>query len=235
MEIRQEEEFIIIDEVLSKNSIENFQNVIIPHLQYNIGDTYKGTSGLSNNFFIKNEIKNIYEQFQFSYTAYNSLSPTPFLKEEHYHLLSLPLTLACIEMGWTYTSHTLLRIKANLQTQAPKEFKGYYNEPHTDLNKDHFQIYPNSLTAIYYVNDSDGDTVFFEEEGGNSHFYNIDATIKKYNNLTIKKTIPPKENKMVIFPSHILHSGSHPVNHTLRSVINYNFQPITINDPNSRE
>ena len=58
--------------------------------------------------------------------------------------------------------------------------------------------------------------------------------IQKYNNLTIKKIVSPKQNKMVIFPAKTLHSGSHPINSTLRSVINYNFSAVNIRNTNSR-
>ena len=233
MKVVNDGEFTIIEDVLPKESVDGFENIIIPHLKYSIGENYKGTSGISNDYFRKLGIENIYEQFQFYCLSFSN-SDRDFQKE-NYHLLTLPLTLACLGIGLCYTFDQIIRIKANIQTQAPKKFKGYYNEPHTDLSIEELRIYENSFTAIYYVNDSDGDTFFFEGTGGDTHILNNEEIIQKYNNLNIKKIVSPKQNKMVIFPSHILHSGSHPINSTLRSVINYNFLAFNIKNPSSRE
>ena len=65
MNVINEGEFTIIEDVLPKESIEGFENIVIPHLNYSMGENYKGTSGISNDFFDKHGVKNIYEQFQF--------------------------------------------------------------------------------------------------------------------------------------------------------------------------
>ena len=233
MNVINEGEFTIIEDVLPKESIEGFENIVIPHLNYSMGENYQGTSGISNDFFNKHGIKNIYEQFQF-YNLVFSNRERDFQKE-HYHLLTLPLTLACLSIGLCYTFDHLIRIKANIQTKAPKEFEGRYNKPHIDLSPDELSVYQDTFTAIYYVNDSDGDTFFFEgQESGFTTMLGDKENIQKYNNLTIKKIVSPKQNKMVIFPAKTLHSGSHPINSTLRSVINYNFSAVNIRNTNSR-
>ncbi|QPB08075.1 DNA endonuclease V [Synechococcus phage S-H9-1] len=71
------------------------------------------------------------------------------------------------------------------------------NAIHTD------HTFPNAYTGIYYVNDNDGYT-FFE-----------DGTC-----------IDSVANRMVIFPSHLRHSGTTCTNSPYRSVINVNFFPV---------
>ena len=53
-----------------------------------------------------------------------------------------------------------IRQKLNLLGQNSSIKEGKYNTPHID-NK-----WFNSYSMIYYVNDSDGDTIIFNEKGG---------------------------------------------------------------------
>jgi len=71
-----------------------------------------------------------------------------------------------------------------------------------------------SYTAIYYANDSDGDTFIFNE----SYLEKIEDISK----LTIKKRVSPKKGRVVLFPANTLHAGSFPTEHEDRMVINYN-------------
>lgn len=98
------------------------------------------------------------------------------------------------------TPYKLLRIKCNLSTKI-ESFKSHeYNIPHTDFDNLH------SKTGIYYVNDSDGDTFFFNNEG------------------TVIQRVTPKKNRFVLFDSNTIHAGSHPAKSNKRLTINYNFE-----------
>jgi|TARA_E500000318_G_scaffold24298_2_gene24481 hypothetical protein len=70
-------------------------------------------------------------------------------------------------------------------------------KPHKDLTHNHYAM-------IYYVNDSDGDTIFYD------------------NKENIIKKISPKKGRIAFFNGDILHSGSAPTQN-LRIVLNYNF------------
>ena len=59
------------------------------------------------------------------------------------------------------------------------------------------------VVILYYVNDADGDTVFFD---GNNN---------------IVKSVTPKKGTAVLFNGHILHAGGIPKKHS-RCIVNYN-------------
>lgn len=80
----------------------------------------------------------------------------------------------------------------------PYDTKLDYAKPHTDFgpNVPHWVV-------LYYVNDSDGDTVFFD------------------NNNNIIERVTPKKGRVVLFNGNILHSGGIPKSNP-RCVINFN-------------
>ena len=98
-----------------------------------------------------------------------------------------------------------------------------YNTPHVDMHDDHY-------TALYYINDSDGDTHLFEQYDRpipGSSFIERQHKIK-VQNYTVNKTISPQKNRLLIFDGHQLHASSHPKESPFRVVLNINF---TTKDP----
>jgi hypothetical protein len=96
-----------------------------------------------------------------------------------------------------------LRMKANLLTQCSFSNDDFYNTPHLDRTDGE-----KFFTAIYYVNNSDGDTFFFD---------------KVNNEFIISKRVEPKKGRLIIFDGNIYHTGRHPKNSFKRIVINFNF------------
>lgn len=109
-------------------------------------------------------------------------------------------------MPFEYKS--IARIKANWTTQQPGNVDGMHSPVHVD-----FDI-PNLKTAVYYVNDSDGDTVLFNERVGTD------------TPLTIKSKVTPKKGTLLIFDGSLLHAAEFPQTSKYRMVINLNFVPI---------
>jgi len=91
--------------------------------------------------------------------------------------------------------HLLInRVKFNLLWRV-KEAAGRWNTPHRDVdNPDDF------ISAVYYVKDADGDTVLFYP----------DETVR----------VKPKQGRVLVFPSTLLHASSSPVESHERIVIN---------------
>lgn len=99
------------------------------------------------------------------------------------------------------------RAKANLCTRLADKNKDHFQTPHID------ECFPH-VAMIYYVNDSDGDTVIFKERA--TDLYSV-------NSLTEYTRIKAKKGRCVIFDGSILHAGSHPVINNQRFVLNFNF------------
>lgn len=92
------------------------------------------------------------------------------------------------------------RIKSNLNVHWVKKYnKENYQPPHKDLTHPQFQ------SLLYYVNDTDGDTYFFDDD------------------LKIVNKVSPKKNRAILFPSNMIHAGSNPMENKLRIVINFIF------------
>ena len=90
---------------------------------------------------------------------------------------------------------SLVRVKFNRLLRNQNFTVNNYNIPHQDV--------PNAgyTSMIYYVNDSDGDTVFFEDN-------------------TIVNRISPRQGDIVLFPSNLWHASSNPSMNQERIVLN---------------
>ena len=74
--------------------------------------------------------------------------------------------------------------------------------PHIDIyNKEH-------LVALYYVCDSDGDTLIYNER-------------EELGTYTIKQKVTPKQGRMVLFDGSLYHTAQQPLNN-VRCIVNYN-------------
>jgi len=94
---------------------------------------------------------------------------------------------------------TIIRCKANLKYNVVGSSIDTYNKPHYDSVEDH-------KVAIYYVNESDGDTWIFDE------------------NEKVKERISPKKGRMIFFDGKHLHAASHPIKTKQRCVINIDYK-----------
>lgn len=101
-----------------------------------------------------------------------------------------------------FGEYKILRAKVNLNIPGKKK---YFITPHTDANVSA------AKSIIYYVNDSDGPTVIFNDK----------TSSNQRPRFWWKKTnIFPKMGRMVKFPSNTLHSGNIPCLFESRIVIN---------------
>jgi hypothetical protein len=98
----------------------------------------------------------------------------------------------------------ILRIKANILNKTDKQ--NHIHPPHVDMTIPH-------LVLLYYVNDSDGDTVIFNQK----YSFQEDPV------LTVNKTIAPKAGAAIVFDGLTYHSSSSPQYTEERIVLNINF------------
>ena len=98
----------------------------------------------------------------------------------------------------------MFRIKANLLVRAaapggPRPFT-----PHVDMPKPH-------TVLLYYVNDSDGDTVI------------LDKTYPDWQNAQVLHAVSPKKGRAILFDGAHYHAGTCPAHHDARIVFNFDF------------
>jgi hypothetical protein len=92
------------------------------------------------------------------------------------------------------------KCKVNMNLSDAR-FEGKYHTPHIDNGFDE------QVTAIYYVNDSDGDTFFFDASG------------------KVTKRVTPKKGTLVMWHGKVFHAKSSPIKTTSRVVLNINLLP----------
>ena len=97
---------------------------------------------------------------------------------------------------------SFLQFPLNLKDRTP-------DTPHIDLeDQEH-------IVALYYVCDSDGDTIIYNEREDKG----LEAA-----SYTIKEKVTPKQGRMVIFDGTLFHTAEQPQNN-MRCVVNYDLEP----------
>ena len=178
---------IIIDDVISKgyqDFIEKMSKDFPWYFRDQITDSREGSNdmstGLTFDIFNKN-CQNIEEEYNRSPFA-DGLIP-----------------LLCEAINKVDTNQDILEIYRIRAGIFVKDQNGELNKPHIDRKDFHY-------TMLYYVNDSDGPTRFYDHKEGK-----------------VIKMVDPKKGRAVIMTGDTYHSSSSPRNHINRIVINYNF------------
>lgn len=94
----------------------------------------------------------------------------------------------------------------------------HHNGVHTDSEEDHY-------AALYYLHDSSGDTVFFNEyDDPNSGTVDQRWLRARTQDYTECKRVTPKANRLFAFDGHQFHSSSNPTTNPYRVILNLNFR-----------
>ena len=101
----------------------------------------------------------------------------------------------------------LFRAKVNVTSPYPPMMKYQSQVPHIDLQYDNGEPVDHKV-LLYYVNDSDGPTYFYNEA------------------CELVDTVYPKPGRAVIFDGENVHAASNPVHAPFRIVINVDFKVI---------
>jgi hypothetical protein len=134
-------------------------------------------------------------------------SDYPNFKFADYFLFLRPMSLIIQDKLPEIEIKKYLRVKFNMLHKVDTKYEKMYNTPHPDDSET-----DTSFSMVYYVNDSDGDTVLFNE------FYDKNNVSQP---LTICKRIQPKKNRLVIFDSKRYHASSNPILNKNRTVLNF--------------
>jgi len=107
-----------------------------------------------------------------------------------------------------------LRVRLALQLANGKDS---HNAAHTDWENDHY-------AALFYLNNSSGDTVFFDQyDDPNEGTVDERWYRGRTQEYTERHRVTPEENKLFIFDGHQYHSSSNPVDNPYRIICNFNF------------
>ena len=121
----------------------------------------------------------------------------------------LPIVTGCVDrLGLHYSMQNIEAGRVFLQLPTSESRT---NTPHVDMPTPHWVF-------LYYVNDSDGDTVFFERktawdepmEYGEQKFIEVNR-------------ITPKQGTVVVFDGSIYHASSSPTQNK-RCVVNFDYK-----------
>ena len=152
---------------------------------------------------IKYHNKNLkfYDYLHFAHSFYgfveNEDKTTLNSDDKYLTLINDIVSEANIKLDENYTQKNFIRSKINFQTHTNDSGYNHINPPHIDMNLNHHVM-------LYYVNESDGDTFFFDDDG------------------KLLKRVTPKKGRLVYFNGDIYHAGSNPIKYRERIVININ-------------
>ena len=110
------------------------------------------------------------------------------------------ITLAVANAAGVFVD-SIVHLRFNLLTKQTETVPPHF---HTDIPDSFFIEHPNfgkHYSALYYINDSDGPTIFEDSN----------------------KKINPLKNTGVVFDGSLSHSASYPFTNTTRLVLNMNF------------
>lgn len=205
------DEILYIENVVPKS----FQNSIIDRVQgdqhfpwfllHRIGhpDHYgKGTTPA----YLDNNITDDVGFFHMAYDGGNYSPYYDFFKNVLYFFTEK----TDIEVG------NILRIRLRYTHKGKDHSETKYAAPHVD-----FYTGKPYYTLVYYVDDSDGDTIIFDKIFNPAEEI-YDPIIS--NPLPELIRITPKKGSGLFFNGHRFHAGNFPINYSSRIVINFDFE-----------
>jgi hypothetical protein len=172
---------------------------------YNASTNYvTGLDELENTIIIDDKVK---ESSQFTHKFVYADSAN----SDHAHYLQEALDVIQTEIG---KIKRIKRIKSNLLLKEADYPTDYYHPIHVD---NHGDIAKNDWTFLYYVNDSDGDTIIYNEHWA-------DDWKQSGKPLTIQDRVTPKGGTGILFKSTQYHTSCPPILSNRRAVINFIFE-----------
>jgi hypothetical protein len=166
--------------------------------------------------------KDLPERIIHNYPTWNNkcVIPAPGLSHVTYYdgkinspyFMIMRSVLYFLEHSENFSIEEILRIRIRRTFQFPNHNESTYTIPHIDYwDVDKFK------TLIYYVEDSDGDTIIFDKK------YIPESNASVDQKLNILNRIFPKKGKAVFFDGKQFHAGNCPINFVKRTVINFDF------------
>jgi len=150
------------------------------------------------------EVQDSLDQGSFSHIAYTRGTDIPSTGN-----LFLEVANQCLKYTGD-SSYDIERVRLGFHTWKGTE--SVVNGAHVDADD-----LPH-IGGLLYLNDSDGDTIIYEQE----HSLGKDSSIE-HDVFTEKIRVSPKSNRLVIFDGYHFHASSSPTKHPTRYVLNINW------------
>jgi len=183
--------FIIDDDFLPKEIVQNLKNLQgIPFL-YHQTSCYK-----NKDYSIMNAVGCNHNYPQFVHALYDNGQKF----SENFEPVVAPIIKYFFEKH-DISEKEVIRARVNLTTKSSSNKR---TTPHVDYPDKHYVM-------IYYVNDSDGDTVIYKQKYGQKRLW-----------LTPYKRVSPKAGRCILFDGSHYHSPSLPKKYSARCVVNIN-------------
>jgi hypothetical protein len=150
-------------------------------------------------------------------TNYSGFFHIPFHVEDS-NVPPSPMTALLLPLLFAYCDkaqvalNRLIRIRLGL---FPRIVLDAAHNPHVDFYQPH-------KTALYYVNDADGDTLIFNETYEQVP-KELAALYKREQRFTVAKRISPRKGRMAGFDGRHYHASMHPMQASHRIVIAFSF------------
>ena len=204
--MKLDKDVTVIDDFIDKEYQEEIKNILIGNSDFLWED-----QEIAFDWYFISDVTDAYaerQQKRWAFThAYAGLDWGEDEDDELNNLFIPMLSEVCKKMDFDnlkiLQGRSFLQFPVHLKDRTP-------DTPHIDLDegKEH-------IVALYYVCDSDGDTIIYNErkdQGLEAESY------------TIKEKVTPKQGRMVIFDGGLYHTAEQPQDN-IRCVVNYDLKP----------
>ena len=134
----------------------------------------------------------------------------PYMFNKLYYKVEMIPRMACEKVGKKL--NTILDARSFLMFPLHDKVRKEYDNVHVDRPDDHW-------ACLYYVNDSDGDTVLFKQTKQDM------KTLDDYKNtkFEVLQRVTPKKGRAVLFNGNRYHSSTAPTE-GVRCILNFDFR-----------
>ena len=187
----------VFDDIIEKDYQNKIKNILIGEKRYNDEDFpwyYIDDVTASGDYETQKRGAFVHDYVHYEYGI-----------ESDFHYLFLDLIKAsCSKLKIKEVDALQGRSFLQLPTNIKRED---VDSPHIDMQFKHFVM-------LYYVCDSDGDTIIYNER-------------EKSESYTIKKKVTPKQGRVVLFDGRYYHTAEQP-NENKRCIINYDLVDLSV-------
>ena len=188
----------VFDDIIEKDYQNKIKSVLIGQVRYNDEDFpwyYIDDVTASGDYETQKRGAFVHDYVHYEYGI-----------ESDFHYLFLDLIKAsCSKLKIKEVDALQGRSFLQLPTNIKRED---VDSPHTDMQFKHFVM-------LYYVCDSDGDTIIYNEK-----------TISE-KGFTVQKKVTPKQGRVVLFDGALYHTAQQP-NNNIRCVVNYDLRDLSV-------